>query len=108
MKKNVFTKNMLKIITHENIKDITESINYELASAFNYVNTSQKYLVCYTKNDIFCYGQSEKLIEIMKNKNIDFTEFYSNNKKDIHCYPISWKGEKAKQFNKLLIDFINN
>lgn len=81
----------------------------ELCSPINYVNKDYpaNIFVAYAKKDIFCAGQSEKLLSLLDGFGVTYKEHHSTKLLDNHCYPLNWKGA-AIEHNELLEKFIKD
>lgn len=64
-------------------------------------------MVIYSKKDILCPGQAEKLIEIMDAKNIYYESSFADRLFANHCYPLFWARKEAKETNAKTLDFIS-
>ena len=76
-------------------------------TSFNYLTKEVcPILFCHSKYDVLCKNQGDKLRNILDELNIKYKEILSKSIFDNHCYPLMWKGKKAKEFNKEVIEFI--
>ncbi len=62
--------------------------------------------VIYAKKDIFVKGQSEQLVEAIKNSGVYCEEYHSEKMSSNHCFPLAWKKKTAKEVNALVAEFI--
>lgn len=70
----------------------------------DYPNT----FLIHAKQDIFCSGQTPKLIEYLTNNNVNYSEYYSKFIFDNHCYSLTWGTHSTKRtltaVKKFLLD----
>lgn len=64
--------------------------------------------VIYSKKDLFCAGQSERLIERLTQAGASFESFESDALLENHCFPLNWKGNRATEANRRTVAFVNN
>lgn len=105
---DVYTKT-IKATTHMTIEEVQNYSKKKFFNPLNFVdeNTSEM-LLCYSKNDFFCEGQTEELIELLDKYNIKHIDVLAETKDYDHCYPLSWESEKAKEFNEAYRDYVKN
>lgn len=82
----------------------------ELCSPINYVNKNfpKEIFVNYSKKDLLCGGQSDKLMELYDKYGLKYTECYSTKFLDNHCYQLNWNGEACDALNEALSKFIKD
>ncbi len=61
----------------------------------------------YADKDIFCKGQTEKLIEKLNEKDIYFESYNSKSLFANHCFSLTWGNTPAKEANSYLQKFLN-
>ncbi len=64
-------------------------------------------LLIYADKDIFCKGQTEKLIEKLNENDIYFESYNSLSHFANHCFSLTWTNTPAKEANALLEKFLN-
>ena len=62
--------------------------------------------VTYAKKDIFCKGQSEGLIEKLKENGVSVEEYHSTKFASNHCFSLNWKGKDAVTNNGMVEKFL--
>ncbi len=80
----------------------------DLCSPTSYVNA--KYppvFVAYSKKDVLCRGQAERLIEMLEKKGVYYECYCSNLFIANHCFPLMWNGRDAATANKMTSDFVS-
>lgn len=82
----------------------------KLCSPINYVNKNfpKEIFVTYSKKDIFCAGQTEKLIELLADFGITPKGYYATKLFDNHCFPLNWVGKATEENNRLLEKFVRD
>ena len=91
------------------VKDIETYAYLDLCTPVNFVD--DKYpttFVTYAKKDIFCKGQSEKLIERLKENGVAVEEYHSTKFASNHCFCLNWKGKDAVTNNGRVEKFLEN
>ena len=64
-------------------------------------------LLIYANKDIFCKGQTEKLIEKLNENDIYFESYNSTSHFANHCFSLTWTSTPAKEANALIESFLN-
>lgn len=62
--------------------------------------------VTYAQKDIFCKGQSEGLIERLKELGVAVDEYHSTKLTQNHCFCLNWKGKDAVTNNGMVEKFL--
>ena len=65
-----------------------------------------KSFITYAEKDVFCKGQSERLIEVLKEKGVEVEEYHSTKFTSNHCFSLNWKGKDAVTNNNLVEKFL--
>ena len=90
--------------------DVKDIDNYEYLDLCKTVDlVDSKYpetFVTYAKKDIFCKGQSEKLIGKLKESGVDVEEYHSTKFASNHCFCLNWKGKDATTNNGMVEKFL--
>lgn len=87
--------------------DFEKYLFKDLCSPTAYVNF--KYppvFLAYSKKDVLCRGQAERLIEILEKKGVYYECYSSNLFVANHCFPLMWSGRDAATANKMTSDFV--
>ncbi len=63
-------------------------------------------LVIYSKYDVFCKGEAEKLIEKFKEKGVYFEEYAAKSPTSNHVFPLNQKNKDAKAADAKTLDFM--
>lgn len=64
--------------------------------------------LCYSKNDMYCSGQTEMLIEELKRVGIQFDSYYSKVEKDNHCFELGWKNKRGYEVREKVLKFMKS
>lgn len=79
----------------------------ELCKPIKYVNRNYPpVFIVYSKKDVLCGGQAERLIEAFKKYGVYYESFSSDIFTSNHCFPLMWKGKDAETANALTSDFV--
>lgn len=88
-------------------KDIDTYKYLDLCVTVNLVNEKfPQTFVTYAEKDVFCKGQSEKFISVLKEKGIEVEEYHSTKFTSNHCFSLNWKGKDAVTNNALVEKFL--
>lgn len=84
--------------------------NYEwkdLCSVLPFVNEQfPASFLTHAAKDIFCGGQADVLMKLLKEKGVHAEEFHSTSFMDNHCFSLNWKSKAARKNNELTADFM--
>lgn len=61
--------------------------------------------VIYSDNDVFCAGQGDIMLDVLRKNNIYFEYFSARYSGSNHCFSLSWLGDDAAAANELLLSF---
>lgn len=61
--------------------------------------------VIYSDNDIFCKGQGDMFIEVLRKNNVYVESFSARYPGSNHCFSLTWSGDDAAAANELLLSF---
>lgn len=61
--------------------------------------------VIYSDNDIFCKGQGDIMIDVLRKNNVYFECFSARYPGSNHCFSLTWNGDDAAAANELLLSF---
>lgn len=79
----------------------------ELCKPIKYVNRNYPPVcIVYSKKDVLCGGQAERLIEAFEKHGVYYESFSSDIFTSNHCFPLMWKGKDAEKANALTSDFV--
>lgn len=79
----------------------------ELCKPIKYVNRNYPpVFIVYSKKDVLCGGQAERLIDAFKKHGVYYESFSSDIFTSNHCFPLMWKGKDAETANALTSDFV--
>lgn len=91
-------------------RDEVEHYKYkDYCSPLTYI--SKKFpptFIIYSEKDILCMGQAERLIKKLKEKDVYFESFCSENPFVNHCFSLEWKTKQAQRANYLQSLFLQN
>ena len=88
-------------------KDIDTYEYLDLCVIVGLVNEKfPKSFITYAEKDVFCKGQSERLIEVLKEKGVEVEEYHSTKFTSNHCVSLNWKGKDAVTNNNLVEKFL--
>ena len=62
--------------------------------------------ITHAQKDIFCGGQADGLMKLLKEKGVHCEEFHSTSLIDNHCFSLNWKSKAARKNNDLTADFM--
>lgn len=89
------------------IKNIKDYEYLDVVSPIKFVNENfPKSFVIYAKQDFFCGGQGEMLVEKLNENNVYNKVYFSEEFKYNHTFPSVWKGKPAVEANNLMLEFI--
>lgn len=60
----------------------------------------------YAKKDLFCAGQSERLLDALENAHVYTEDFFSDDLMNNHCFSFNWVNRKSQAANKLIVSFL--
>lgn len=79
----------------------------ELCSPVNFVTSDfPPTFVQYSKKDILCRGQGERLVQKLDECRVPFRYYCSKSLLANHCFPLNWKDSNAKRANAALLRFL--
>lgn len=89
-------------------KDEIEGYEWkDLCSVLPFVNEQFPVsFITHAQKDIFCGGQADGLMKILKEKGVHCEEFHSTSLIDNHCFSLNWKSKAARKNNDLTADFM--
>lgn len=89
-------------------KDEIEGYEWkDLCSVLPFVNEQFPVsFITHAQKDIFCGGQADGLIKLLKEKGVHCEEFHSTSLIDNHCFSLNWKSKAARKNNDLTADFM--
>ena len=89
-------------------KDEIEGYEWkDLCSVLPFVNEQFPVsFITHAQKDIFCGGQADGLMKLLKEKGVYCEEFHSTSLIDNHCFSLNWKSKAARKNNDLTADFM--
>ena len=89
-------------------KDEIEGYEWkDLCSVLPFVNEQFPVsFITHAQKDIFCGGQADGLMKLLKEKGVHCEEFHSTSLIDNHCFSLNWKSKAARKNNDLTADFM--
>ena len=89
-------------------KDEIEGYEWkDLCSVLPFVNEQfPASFITHAQKDIFCGGQADGLMKLLKEKGVHCEEFHSTSLIDNHCFSLNWKSKAARKNNDLTADFM--
>ena len=89
-------------------KDEIEGYEWkDLCSVLPFVNEQFPVsFITHAQKDIFCGGQADGLMKLLKEKGVHCEEFQSTSLIDNHCFSLNWKSKAARKNNDLTADFM--
>ena len=89
-------------------KDEIEGYEWkDLCSVLPFVNEQFPVsFITHAQKDIFCGGQADVLMKLLKEKGVHCEEFHSTSLIDNHCFSLNWKSKAARKNNDLTADFM--
>ena len=89
-------------------KDEIEGYEWkDLCSVLPFVNEQFPVsFITHAQKDIFCGGQADGLMKLLKEKGVHCEEFHSTSLIDNHCFSLNWKSKAARKNNELTADFM--
>ena len=89
-------------------KDEIEGYEWkDLCSVLPFVNEQfPASFITHAQKDIFCGGQADGLMKLLKEKGVHYEEFHSTSLIDNHCFSLNWKSKAARKNNDLTADFM--
>ena len=89
-------------------KDEIEGYEWkDLCSVLPFVNEQFPVsFITHAQKDIFCGGQADGLMKLLKEKGVHCEEFHSTSLIDNHCFSLNWKSKVARKNNDLTADFM--
>lgn len=89
-------------------KDEIEGYEWkDLCSVLPFVNEQFPVsFITHAQKDIFCGGQADGLLKLLKEKGVHCEEFHSTSLIDNHCFSLNWKSKAARKNNDLTADFM--
>lgn len=89
-------------------KDEIEGYEWkDLCSVLPFVNEQFPVsFITHAQKDIFCGGQADGLMKLLKEKGVHYEEFHSTSLIDNHCFSLNWKSKAARKNNDLTADFM--
>lgn len=79
----------------------------ELCSVLDFVDERfPAAFLTHAQKDIFCGGQADVLMKLLKEKGVHCEEFHSTTLIDNHCFSLNWKSKAARKNNELTVDFL--
>lgn len=98
---------IIESVTHLKFEEIDSSPMKDLFVPLNYINEdTSEMLLCFSKQDIFCSGQSEELMTYLDKYKIKYNYYFCDDAHHGHCFSLGWKSRKAKEFNNMYKDFL--
>ncbi len=98
---------LLKDFANIGVKDFPTYEWKEMGSVFPLVTEEfPASFVTYAQKDIFCGGQGDALIKILKEKGVYCEEYHSVKFMDNHCFSLNWKGKAARENNERIAAFL--
>ena len=89
------------------LKDLETYPHFDLCKTIDFVDGRfPKTFVTYAEKDIFCKGQSEILVEKLKENGVQVEEYHSTKFTSNHCFSLSWKGKDATTNNNMVEEFL--
>ena len=89
------------------VKDFPTYEWKEMGSVFPLVDEKfPKSFITHAAKDIFCGGQGDALMKILKEKGVYCEEFHSTKFMDNHCFSLNWTGKAAKENNRRTEEFM--
>ena len=97
-----------KHFTGTDIKDIKSNPYIDVISSLpNITKDFPKSCVVYAKQDFFCGGQGEDLVNKLNELGVYNEVYYSTKFLSNHTFQSTWKGKDAVNANQLFLDFAN-
>ena len=89
-------------------KDEIEGYEWkDLCSVLPFVNEQFPVsFITHAQKDIFCGGQADGLMKLLKEMGVHCEEFHSTSLIDNHCFSLNWKSKAARKNNDLTADFM--
>lgn len=88
-------------------KELSDYRYKDVISPLKHINTRfPPAFVIYCAKDLFCRGQTEKMIEVFNAKDIYYESYHTSSLRRNHCFSLEWKSKEAKQANAMLKDFL--
>lgn len=98
---------LLKDFANIEVKDFPTYEWKEMGSVLPLVDEKfPKSFITYAAKDIFCGGQGDALMKILKEKGVYCEEFHSTKFMDNHCFSLNWTGKAAKENNRRTEEFM--
>lgn len=91
-----------------NYSNLKEYKYAEYISPINFINNNWcPCMILYSKKDLFCFRQSEAMIEQLKKNSVPFEECSSGNIINNHCYQLALKSKVAKEAMQKTKEFLD-
>jgi acetyl esterase/lipase len=91
-----------------NYSNVEEFKYYKYLSPINFVNSSWcPCMMLYNTKDIFCYKQTEAMLEELKKYNVPYSEFSSDVFLENHCYQLYMKSQSSKIALDKTVEFLD-
>ncbi len=83
--------------------------NYEYIKELSPINyISSDFPVCFfshTNNDMFCPGQGKLMIDLLKKNGVQYVEYYTEDKRDLHCWHLSQNNKRALACMEKVVEY---
>lgn len=87
--------------------DFDNYVYHDLCSPIAYVDEQYPpVFLAYSKKDVLCHGQAERLIEAFEKNGVYYESYCANLFIANHCFPLAWKGKNASKANQLTSEFV--